>query len=149
MAVLILRGIPGSGKSHHANRLPSPKIIVSADDHFIKNGVYTFNPNLLGVAHSLCFRAFINRCETLSNGTLIVVDNTNTSALEMAPYYLGAKAFGHSVKIHTIICDPIHAFPRNQHGVSFATIERMAKALAENTLPPFWDVDVTESVATF
>jgi len=70
----------------------------------------------------------------------LVVDNTGTSVAEVAPYAALAGAFGHSLRIVTIICDPTVAWKRNSHGVPFETIFRMDRRLRDETalLPPYW-----------
>jgi len=35
--------------------------IISADDYFMKDGKYNFDPRLLSEAHNHCFKTFVNR----------------------------------------------------------------------------------------
>ena len=120
MKVIVMSGISGSGKSTYAKRVvsetePSMKfrdgerygdyaIIVSADDHFINNaGEYQFDASMLAEAHNECFRDFIEALQ--SEVGLVIVDNTNCSSEEIAPYMLGASAYGYEAEIVTIRCD--------------------------------------------
>lgn len=143
--VIILRGISGSGKSALAgllttgrteapistpaldfvgklfDRTSAPKIVVSADSFFMKEGEYTFDGKLLPMAHGLCLRKFSETiCELPKK--LVVVDNTNCSVLEVAPYAALATAFQHELHIVTLIGDPYLCWKRNKHSVPFKNI---------------------------
>lgn len=140
MKVTILQGIPGSGKSslipkHHAYST------VSADHHFIGlDGVYRFNPAELGEAHGSCLRAFARRCATPDCAEL-VVDNTNTTPTEVAPYYALAQAYGHEVRIIYVPCAPEVGAARNLHGVPIEGCRAMHGRLThfEGAMPPWWN----------
>jgi len=134
MKVIIMRGLPGSGKSFFAKNLGGENVIVSADDYFLHNGRYEFVPSKLGEAHAFCMRSFI---DAIHNNVVdnVIVDNTNIRQWEIHPYYLVAQAYGLPVEIVTVNCNAEKAFGRNQHGVPLAAIQRMAVALANEVLP--------------
>jgi len=157
MRLIIIRGIPGSGKSTFAKKeLPKADLIASADDGMMEGDKYVFNPAKLPAAHGACLRAVI---EHLQDGLaqqeldrmsginrnmpepLIVVDNTSTSVAEIAPYVAVGQAYGAEVVIMTLRIDPKVAGPRNTHGVPQVGVDRMAAALDEGTkgLMPWWD----------
>lgn len=141
--VIILSGISGSGKSTYAKMLQLDLVnaqIVSADNYFMVDGEYKFDPRKLGEAHSSCLRAFIEHLSSWQQ--TVIVDNTNTTVLEIAPYYAVGKAYGAKVKLITVEVDPVVAAKRNAHGVNLATCERMARNLAERKLPPYWDIEL-------
>ena len=90
--VIIMQGISGSGKSTKAHEIAEKHSaigcrVVSADDLFTINGTYNFDPTLLGEAHKQCMRSFLAALQNPEVG-LVIVDNTNTTLVEMAPYYL-------------------------------------------------------------
>lgn len=148
MLVLVLQGVAGAGKSTYAAqrcaefRAQGDTVaIVSADDFFTNNeqGEYRFDANDLGRAHGGCFRAFLN---ALARGVdVVIVDNTNTTAVEIAPYMLGAQAFGYRAEIRRIHTNHVQAHARNVHGVALATVEKQVINMAE-TLPPWWSFEV-------
>jgi predicted kinase len=144
--VIILSGVPGSGKSHYIKKQIQGNVLVcSADHYFEKTGSYVFDPSKLGQAHGECLRKFaanVSDEEGNPNGTL-VVDNTNTSAIELAPYVALCQAFEVECELVTVLCDPDIAAARNLHGVPGHAIARMDKAIRSRTLPPFWDVKLT------
>lgn len=155
--VVILSGISGSGKSTLAEKLlnESQGVKVSADHFFTKpdgkgSVSYQFDPSKLGEAHADCFARFIRFCQD-PNGNLIVVDNTNTSAEEIAPYILGAAAFGWEAEIITLrapFADRVQKCAgRNIHGVPLDTIKAQANRLLNRKLPRFWKN--TDRVAEF
>lgn len=129
--VVIFRGLPGSGKSTLAKRLGG--FIVSADNYFVRNGVYKFDPTKLGDAHVECMRSFLYAVGM--DMQLVVVDNTNTRLMELNPYRMVALAHGYDVEIHRVICDPVTALKRGIHGVPGMTIASMERNF--ESLPPF------------
>ena len=155
MKVRIMRGPPGSGKSHFGSKI-LPKLfgcdalVVSADHFFIgDDGVYRFNPKQLAVAHKVCRKKFLNALlETTKGETadLIVADNTNTTPTELAFYYDLATLFTDDVEILTL--EPPAIMDRkdwleqcremNTHGVPMKSIIAMADRMKKNKLPWYW-----------
>lgn len=135
--VVILRGISGGGKSTLAKKLKGndPLVhIVSADDAFIVNGEYRFDPAKLPQAHGDCLRKFIS---LVQQGFSVIVDNTNTTAIEIAPYYQVAAAYHVDVKIITLEVDPLIAVSRNVHKTPIESILKQKMRL-DLSLPPWW-----------
>ncbi len=91
MKIYFLRGVSGSGKSTEAMRLANNNkdIICSADDCFMKDGEYVFEPSLLAAAHSKCLKKFISLVYNGSNGSddIAIVDNTNLQWWELKAYW--------------------------------------------------------------
>lgn len=146
--VLILAGLPGSGKSKLAKELgelhPNTRIL-SSDDYFMRDGEYKFNPAKLGEAHDRCWQVFVEECDRWyfwkrSDG-LVIVDNTNTSPFELAPYVRYAK--GLEVPVLTLFVKrTFELCLRDQtHGVSLETMQRMAETLANthHYFPAYWE----------
>ncbi|XP_026555610.1 NEDD4-binding protein 2 isoform X3 [Pseudonaja textilis] len=129
--LVLLRGLPGSGKSYLARVLLEDNpcgIILSTDDYFYqKNGQYQFDADCLADAHEWNWKrakeAFEKRI------TPIIIDNTNTQAWEMKPYI--ALSQQHKYKVIFREPDTWWKFKpkelerRNVHGVSKEKIKRM------------------------
>ena len=103
------------------------------------DGRYHFDPSKLSEAHGACFKEYILALQDAE--TRVIVDNTNTTTEEIAPYILGAQAFGYTSVIITI--DPSTQYlerfaNRNSHGVSLASIRRQAGNIQTRRLPPWW-----------
>lgn len=137
--VIIMVGIPGSGKSTHAESYSTifdmgrlgevSTAIVSADNFFINpaNGHYVFDRSRLHMAHLTCQNDFALH---LHNGVnVVIVDNTNTVARDRKYYIELAKAQGYEVYLDVVECDPKVATARNTHGVPLEVVERMAKQI--------------------
>lgn len=150
MKVIILRGGSGAGKSTWIKNNHPDAIIVSADDFFMVDGEYLFDPAKLGEAHASCLRNFTSLCMDvkLAEDSLdgvgeypLIVDNTNTSLAEFAGYVSVASAFGHDVEISTFIYDPVDAWKRNSHGTPLTACMRQYDNLADGTkaIPPWWN----------
>ncbi len=134
----ILRGISGSGKTFLANKLDvdirwggvGPVVHCSADHYFLDENLnYKFNPTKLGEAHAYC-RGRVSGAMS-ANAPAIIVDNTNTTSREWAPYLLLAKKFGYQVEFKEPDTpwkfDVDELTKRNTHGVPRETIEKMLK----------------------
>jgi len=150
--VIILSGISGSGKSRFARQLHvhNDAYIVSSDFYFDElarrqgcSYTQVFSPRLLGEAHAQCLTKFIDRiyAHDNSSGNTIVVDNTNTTTLEMAPYVSIAMARGYKVRLITFNCEVETALKRNVHGVRQDVLLNQAERLRTRELPSYWDID--------
>ena len=143
--LVILRGLPGSGKTtYQRSHLPGA-VVASADQYFMVGEEYRFNPKFLPEAHGACCRVVIDALQ--AGSPLVVVDNTAISAVEIAPYVLLAQAYGYSAEIITLRCDPAVAAARNRHQVPADVIlQRIAPAMAaaEAQFPPWWQHQVLE-----
>lgn len=146
MTVLVLRGVPYSGKSSYIRALPEPvdgeKLVFSADDfHRTPDGKYDFKPERAAEAHLWCFRRFTEACQRQPSQSLLIVDNTNIRLWEAAPYVMVGKAFYHSVKVVTfnVSMDEIlrRREGRPEQVVPIAVIERMLKSFEPS--PSFWE----------
>lgn len=74
--LFIMRGYPGSGKSHKAKEISKEfdATICSADDYWMKDGQYKFNANKLEDAHNECYHKFL---QSVKNHKNVIIDNTN------------------------------------------------------------------------
>ncbi|KAM5340413.1 NEDD4-binding protein 2 isoform 2-T4 [Glossophaga mutica] len=130
LILVLLRGLPGSGKSFLARTLQEDNpsgIILSTDDYFYINGQYQFDVKYLGEAHEWNQ----NRAKEAFEKKLspIIIDNTNLQAWEMKPYV--ALSQKHKYKVLFLEPDtwwkfrPMELARRNIHGLSKEKITRM------------------------
>lgn len=131
--VVILRGLPGAGKSRKRDELyweiDGPVSSVSADDYFERpDGLYSWKAEELGRAHAWCFRQFLG---FLADGHSVIVDNTNMRRRDYRDYVEAAEARGVSVRVVVVgdmpaTAEQIELYARrNSHGVPAETIFRM------------------------
>jgi predicted kinase len=139
--VIIMRGLPGSGKSYWVEQfIQSQPLSVatqikqygyySTDNLFFNDGEYRFDINKLSQNHQLNLSLFI---EALARAEPVVIcDNTNVCHWEYLAYKTAAVALGYQVKV-VLIGDPKSVehqelcSQRNKHRVSLKQIQRMAK----------------------
>lgn len=70
---------------------------------------YRFDPAKLPEAHAQCLKKFIRTAQGNTGGALgdvIIVDNTNSTVAEIAPYYAIAEAYGYDTRILRVRCRP-------------------------------------------
>ena len=115
--LILVRGLPGAGKSTFAKTLGG--IHIEADHYFMKDGEYKFDASKLKQAHEYC------RTSTegwMVEGYNIVVSNTFTQEWEMETYYELAKRYDYQV--HSLIVENRHDGV-NEHGVPADKLEQM------------------------
>lgn len=124
--ITILRGAPGSGKSTWAKQ-QSKQAIVSADHYMVnEKGEYEFQVNKLKLCHTECFKlvtVYVNA------GIDVIVDNTNSTLWEMAPYRMLAHVHGVELKIITFT-----GKFKNVHGVP----QKRVDAFKLEEIPDWW-----------
>ena len=130
MHVIIMQGLPGSGKSLFAKNYAKDRgenhhdPIVSADQFFSALG--HFDPKRLPEAHSFCMVEYIRHLR--SKSPLVIVDNTNTQRWEHRPYRSLAYAMGFKYNIVNLFdagLEDGQLAKRNLHGVPEETVSRM------------------------
>ena len=83
--VVIMRGVPGSGKSFLAKKLQGNGVVLSTDDFFNNHlGQYVFDARKLSEAHDWNQRRAEREIKAGTNP--VIIDNTNLEVWEMQPY---------------------------------------------------------------
>ena len=116
--LVIIRGLPGSGKTTMAKTLfPDNYVHCEADDFHYLDGVYTFKLKEASVAHAFCqFKAF----NGMLHGHNVVVSNTFTRISEMLPYIRFAQKM--KVPFRVLECNGKYG---TTHGVPPETLADM------------------------
>lgn len=129
-AVIIMRGIPGSGKSTFVRQKYSHATVCSADHYFTDDeGNYEFDIDEIGEAHQYCRNQFYEAIDC--KDPLIVVDNTNLTMRAMEFYI--AEAIEHNYEIIFVhVVTPINiALERQTHNVPEETVQEFADKMEE------------------
>lgn len=113
--LIIIRGLPGSGKSTKAKSLLRENPgwhHYEADMYFVQDGVYKFDGSKIGKAHEWC-RTMTERA--LDEGYTVIVSNTFTTKFETQPYLDMAKKKNIPIEIilMTENYGSIHDVPQN------------------------------------
>jgi predicted kinase len=109
-SLILLRGLPGAGKSTLAKLLAEKKWpIFSVDDYFTdeKTGSYHFNFKENHLAYKLCNDN--TEVEMKKSTSKIFIDNTFTLEWEMEPYFELARKYNYEIYVVTV---------ENRHGGS-------------------------------
>jgi predicted kinase len=121
--LILLRGLPGAGKSTLAKMLVGDKDYChkEADMFFVDgDGNYKFKPDQIKNAHTWCKEEidFLMRYEH----SPVVVSNTFTQEWEMDTYFELAEKYGY--RVHSVIMENRHDGV-NEHGCPDDKIEQM------------------------
>jgi predicted ABC-type ATPase len=126
----IMRGPSGSGKSTHARMIKNAfegAVIVSADNYFMHDGEYKFDPSLISKAHNDCYYKFLDAID--HEVEEIVVDNTNIHNWEFANYIKAGRMNGYEIEVIEFMATSVEDIKtciyRNQHNVPAEIIMRM------------------------
>jgi predicted kinase len=125
-SLILLRGLPGSGKTSLAEVLSENGMypVFSVDSYFIdtESGEYIFDYRENHIAYRECER---KTREALRSGDLkVFVDNTFTIEWEIKPYMKMAAEYGYRVYVMTV--EKRHS-GANIHGISDEQISKMAE----------------------
>lgn len=116
--LVLVRGIPGSGKSTFGKLICNQ--YVEADMFFDIDGEYMFDPTKLKEAHEWCK----NKTEDwMKQGWNVAVSNTFTQEWEMEPYFELAKKYDY--RVFSIIVENRHGGV-NEHGVPEEKLQQMS-----------------------
>lgn len=144
--ITLVRGISGCGKTTLAQQLAlgGNRKLVAADDFFMKDGAYCFEPSRLPDAHAWCQQV---AADSIREGKHVIVHNTFTQRWEMEPYLKMAADSGCRVTVVSLYdggCTDEELAERNSHGVPLAGIRSMRGRWEHNwregnPLPP-WEM---------
>jgi predicted kinase len=121
--VIILRGLPGAGKTTLAETIMIGREAVhcEADQYFTQpDGTYQFNSEKLFDAHEQCRKKFHEAIER--SVELVIVSNTSTMEWEMAGYLELAEQFGY--RVFSLIVENRHG-GKNVHDCPEEKVEIM------------------------
>lgn len=136
-------GVPGSGKSTRAKHIAdaliaknNKSIIVSADQFFVKDGVYKFDGTKIRGAHQDCQERF--RQALKENIDVVIVDNTNTRHKERQFYVELAKQHKYAVYLELVgntDDESLETYAaRCLHSVPIETIRKYAQRISNDAL---------------
>ena len=111
--LLIIRGLPGSGKSTFANNIAlSNDIVVEADQFHMIDGIYQYRSERAAYAHQWCLS---ETAYYLNQGNSVFVANTFITARSVIPYYELAKDFDvdFEIKFMTENYGSVHDVPKD------------------------------------
>ncbi len=116
--LILLRGLPGSGKSTFAELIGGFR--CEADMYFMVDGEYKFDLNKIKEAHRWCKE----QCESfmVREKSKVIVSNTFTQEWEMEDYYDLAKRYGY--KVTSVIVENRHE-GKSIHNVPDASLGNM------------------------
>ncbi|GBF51663.1 AAA domain protein [Leptospira ryugenii] len=131
--LLLLRGLPGSGKSTFVELLKSlsPVVAFSLDEYFLnEEGIYHFNYRENHKAYKQCYT---NVHQAMKDSiSFLIVDQTFVSFREIKPYLDLALEFSYKTFVLTV--ENRHD-GENQHGISDTQLVKMAESYKVKLLP--------------
>lgn len=125
--LIMLRSLPGAGKSTLARRIGQGGVVLSTDDFFMVNGRYLYDKEMIGQAHLWNQGRARQAMQKAINP--VVIDNTNVTWDECRPY--AKLATDHGYEVSYAEPDTPWKFnveelaKRNSHGVPKEVIQNM------------------------
>ncbi len=128
--IVLIRGLPGSGKSSYAQKLKEKGALIFNNDELLTaNGIYKWDAELALMAH------FLNQkrvCQAMREGKeFIVVDNTNILPYHMAPYIRLAHHYKYEYELFEMdtpwALDIEELEKKNTHDVPLSVLDEMRK----------------------
>lgn len=123
--LIILRGLPGSGKSSFAHHMFSNNVFEADQYFYDEHCNYNFDVTKLHAAHMDCQRRveeLMKLSETTQYGKEIVVSNTSTTEKELEPYLKLAEKYDY--KVVSLIVENRHG-NKSVHNVPDETMDKM------------------------
>jgi predicted kinase len=119
MVLILIRGIPGSGKTTFAKALLKRinAYFYEADMFFMTESGYRFEASKLNLAHHFCFN---NTKNALANNSNCIVANTFSTLSEIEPYLNLGKEYNARIVIYRMT-----GHYQNVHSVPEKTIMKI------------------------
>jgi predicted kinase len=130
--LILLRGLPGSGKSTIADMFKhdySDAMHFEADMYFFNDGEYIFDQSKLHQAHKWC----MEQTDIYLTSGIVIVSNTFTTIKELRPYF--EIALKHGI-LPTIILTQSQF--GNIHNVPEETLQKMKNRFVYD-ISPLWN----------
>jgi len=120
--LLVIRGLPGSGKTTTAKVIAGEKYsCFAADDYFYdKEGIYKFDFTKLGIAHKTCFDKTEQALQQRED--IVLVHNTFVKEREINPYKKLAEKYNY--KFISLVAENRHG-NGSVHRVPQTTLDKM------------------------
>jgi len=131
--LVLLRGVPGAGKSTLAARYRGAMVLGTERFFRGPDGTYRFDQARLGAAHEACLEQF--HAALAAGTTPIVVDKCNLTWRAIEPYVLAARRARYEIQVVTLLADPDVCWRRNAHGVPREKVRELDRILNEVRLP--------------
>jgi predicted kinase len=131
--LIILRGLPGSGKTALASEILKKKrsggCVFSTNDYFMEDGEYKYNSRKVKDAHLWNISRAVG---AMNEGKeLIIINNTNIRKWEAKPYVLAGVNNDYNVIFMETDSlwkfDPNELSVRDTHNVSIEVIKKMLR----------------------
>ena len=132
--LLVMRGIPGAGKSTLVSSRAPSAVVCSADHFFTQpDGRYVFDGSKLGRAHDQCYATFLHAVS--DDVESVAVDNTNLTWKSMSRYVEGGLDHGYEVELLDVITPHAVAAARCVHNVPASVVQKLAAS--QLTIPQY------------
>lgn len=120
--IILIRGVPGSGKSTYAKKLMKTMdnvVHFEADMYFDRDGEYKWKPEDVPKSHAWCFE---QAQKAVEDGKNVIISNTFTRLWELAKYISLAEEYK---KTHELVVYKMDNEFKNIHNVPEETLKKM------------------------
>jgi len=136
--VIILRGVPGSGKSHLAKLIKDKEVeaggdqprTMSLDDYFTVDGEYEYEEDMEEAYRASLLKSFKKNIDA-GLFSFLILDAVHNKTCQFKDFWSYAKQHGYEVYVCTVECDPVLAASRNIHKRSEQEVIKLHKTFEE------------------
>jgi len=136
--VVILRGVPGAGKSHVAKLIKDKEVefgreqprTMCLDDYFEVDGEYDYEAEMEESYRNCLLKSFKKNIDA-GLFKFLIIDAVNNKSCHFKEFWSYAKQHGYEVYVCTVECDPVFAASRNTHKRTEEEVSKLAKTWEE------------------
>ncbi len=139
--VILMRGVPGAGKTTYRREHYPDAWAIETDAHLTDaDGTWRWQPERLRRIYALMHQELLAALR--ARAPLVVIDRCHITLTSMRQTLRAARAAGADVRVVTLEVDALVAWERCVHGTPARDVSEMAARLQRESVPRWVEHDV-------